>query len=83
MDAHNIVPVWHASNKLEYAARTIRSKIHMHLPKFLQEFPTLTANKNDVALPAVIDWEQARAFLEVDRTVKEVGIGVTSFAFIR
>lgn len=24
VDAHNVVPVWVASNKLEYAARTIR-----------------------------------------------------------
>jgi deoxyribodipyrimidine photo-lyase len=24
VDAHNIVPCWHASDKLEYAARTIR-----------------------------------------------------------
>jgi hypothetical protein len=28
VDAHNVVPVWKASPKLEYAARTLRSKIH-------------------------------------------------------
>ena len=28
VDAHNVVPVWVATDKLEYAARTIRTKIH-------------------------------------------------------
>ena len=36
VDAHNVVPVWEASQKREYGARTIRSKIHKHLPEFLR-----------------------------------------------
>lgn len=39
VDAHNIVPCWVASPKLEYAARTIRGKITKQLPEFLTEFP--------------------------------------------
>lgn len=39
VDAHNIVPCWIASNKQEYAARTIRNKINNKLPEFLTEFP--------------------------------------------
>lgn len=39
MDAHNIVPCWVASPKLEYAARTIRGKITKQLPEFLTDFP--------------------------------------------
>lgn len=39
VDAHNVVPCWEASNKLEYAARTIRGKITKLLPEFLTEFP--------------------------------------------
>lgn len=39
VDAHNIVPCWVASPKLEYAARTIRGKINKQLPEFLTEFP--------------------------------------------
>merc|ERR1711871_461492 len=35
VDAHNIVPLWEASPKQEYAARTIRPKIHRLLPAFL------------------------------------------------
>lgn len=41
VDAHNIVPVWHASPKLEVAARTIRTKINSQLPTFLSDFPKL------------------------------------------
>ena len=36
VDAHNVVPVWEASEKRETGARTIRTKIHKRLPEFLQ-----------------------------------------------
>ena len=36
VDAHNVVPVWEASDKRETGARTIRPKIHKKLPEFLQ-----------------------------------------------
>ena len=39
MDSHNVVPCWHASDKKEYAARTIRSKINNKLDEFLTDFP--------------------------------------------
>ena len=39
VDAHNIVPCWLASDKREYAARTIRPKIHNVLYEYLTEFP--------------------------------------------
>ena len=35
VDAHNVIPCWIASDKREYGARTIRSKIHKKLPEFL------------------------------------------------
>lgn len=47
VDAHNIVPVWLASNKREYGAYTIRPKIFKLLPEFLEEFPKLTSSKYD------------------------------------
>ena len=37
VDTHNIVPVWQTSDKQEYAARTIRPKIHTLLPAYLAE----------------------------------------------
>ena len=57
MDAHNIVPVWLASDKQEYAARTIRPKIHKHLPLFLEEFPDIEQQKPSKFLSPSIDWD--------------------------
>ncbi len=37
VDTHNIVPVWQASDKQEYAARTLRPKIHRHLADYVIE----------------------------------------------
>ncbi|KAG2438770.1 hypothetical protein HXX76_005312 [Chlamydomonas incerta] len=59
VDAHNVVPVWVASEKREVGARTLRPKIHKALPEFLREFPavpTLPAWTPAVA-PAPVDWE--------------------------
>lgn len=46
VDAHNIVPVWIASQKQEFGAYTIRPKIHKMLPEFLENFPNFTTVKN-------------------------------------
>ena len=61
VDAHNIVPVWVASDKREYAARTIRKKIHDKLPEFLREFPEVPEQvvdwPSECARPSTIDWD--------------------------
>lgn len=44
VDAHNVVPVWQASQKQEYAARTIRPKIHRLLSDYLNELPSLQSH---------------------------------------
>lgn len=36
VDAHNVVPVWEASDKRETGARTIRNKINRQLGKYLE-----------------------------------------------
>lgn len=41
VDAHNIVPVWEASNKQEHMARTIRPKITNKLSEYLTGFPNV------------------------------------------
>lgn len=41
VDAHNVVPCWVASDKQEYAARTIRGKITRNLPTYLVDFPEM------------------------------------------
>lgn len=37
VDTHNIIPTWIISDKQEFAAHTIRSKIHKHLEEYLIE----------------------------------------------
>lgn len=41
VDSHNICPVWEISNKCEFSAKTIRSKIHIGVNQYLIEFPPL------------------------------------------
>lgn len=41
VDSHNVVPASFASPKQEYAARTIRPKIHRHFQRFLAEPPEI------------------------------------------
>jgi len=75
VDAHNIVPVWVASDKLEYAARTIRPKITKLLPEYLTDFPALASHKYPPAKsawPRPVDWKAADKCLKVDRTVPVV-----------
>ena len=69
VDAHNVVPAWVASEKQEYAARTIRKKINGRLTDFLTDFPTVEevreaateavagAESGPVALAGSIDWD--------------------------
>ncbi|GBG31063.1 Deoxyribodipyrimidine photo-lyase [Hondaea fermentalgiana] len=42
VDAHNVVPCWEASDKREYAARTIRPKINRKKDDFFDAFPELS-----------------------------------------
>ena len=73
VDAHNVVPLWVASDKLEYAARTIRPKIHRHLKQFLTEFPKVKQQRQEGAdLPPKTDWDAVDATLQIDRRVKVV-----------
>ena len=68
VDGHNVVPARVVSDKQEYAARTIRPKIHRLLPEFLTEFPALRPQQAPPAIPAP-DWAAARRSLEVDASV--------------
>ncbi len=72
VDAHNIVPLWKASDKQEYGARTLRPKIEALLPKYLTEFPEVPPNSMPVELPKPVDWDSVISSLEVDRSVGEV-----------
>ncbi|XP_040573654.1 deoxyribodipyrimidine photo-lyase [Lepeophtheirus salmonis] len=48
VDAHNVVPVEVTSDKQEYAARTIRSKINKKLDEFLTIFPPIIHHPHGV-----------------------------------
>eukprot|EP00730_Choanoeca_flexa_P014049 TRINITY_DN5998_c0_g1_i2.p1 TRINITY_DN5998_c0_g1~~TRINITY_DN5998_c0_g1_i2.p1 ORF type:complete len:541 (+),score=121.80 TRINITY_DN5998_c0_g1_i2:16-1638(+) len=72
VDAHNVVPVWHTSNKQEYAARTIRRKIHDNMDEFWTDFPELQEQESGVKLPDKIDWEGVYSSLEVDQDVAPI-----------
>ncbi len=72
VDSRNVVPLWIASNKQEYAARTIRPKVLKLLPAYLEPFPQLSKHPfppaaksaNSIAqLKHCISWEAADAVI--------------------
>jgi deoxyribodipyrimidine photo-lyase len=69
VDAHNVIPCWVTSPKAEFAAYTIRPKVHRLLPEFLVPVPALPPVKVPYTkkVPA-IDWEAVRAFRQCDYT---------------
>lgn len=71
VDAHNIVPCWIASDKLEFAAYTFRPKIMRLLPEFLDEFPPLIRQSGDFHLRST-NWEAISIALKTDHTVRPV-----------
>ncbi len=72
VDAHNIIPCWVASPKLEYAAYTIRPKIHRAVPEFLEPFPALADHSVPRSAAAPVNWDAVRHTLRVDTSVPEV-----------
>ncbi len=73
VDSRNVVPCRAVSDKREYAARTIRPKIHRLLPEFLHEPPSLQSHPHAYQghVPDT-DWAALRDSLQVDRSVPEV-----------
>jgi deoxyribodipyrimidine photo-lyase len=72
-DTHNIVPCRFVSGKQEFAARTLRPKIHKLLPGFLHEIPPVVRHR--FSLPETVpsnDWDALDSNLEVDRSVLPV-----------
>ena len=72
VDAHNIVPCLHVSDKLEFAAYTIRPKINKTLIEFMDEFPPLKKMSKSELSSNKIDWEKISKSLKIDFSVKEV-----------
>jgi len=74
VDAHNVVPARYVSDKQEYAARTIRPKIHRLSSEFLDEFPSLALLDQRPAGFDPVDWDGVRRDLKVDGSVLPVAL---------
>ena len=72
VDAHNIVPCLHVSDKQEFAAYTIRPKINKALIEFLDEFPVIKKMPKSELTADEIDFEKIIKNLKIDFNVKEV-----------
>jgi deoxyribodipyrimidine photo-lyase len=72
IDAHNVVPIWVASNKTEFAAYTIRPKIRKLLPEYLDDFPKLEKIKNTREIRNTINWENVYKNLKVNMSVSPI-----------
>lgn len=70
VDSHNIVPCWAASDKKEFAARTIRPKIKKLLKRYLTPPPQMIRHPYTIenALDQV-EWNRALSFVEADASV--------------
>lgn len=72
VDAHNIIPCLIVSSKLEFAAHTIRPKIHKSLFEFLDEFPKLSKMKSQEFTSTKIDWTEIKKSLMINYEGKEL-----------
>ncbi|NWF49822.1 MAG: deoxyribodipyrimidine photo-lyase [Ignavibacteriaceae bacterium] len=72
VDAHNIVPCLFVSDKIEFAAYTIRPKINKALIEFLDEYPSIKQMKTSELSVNEINWKQVEKSLKVNQEVKEV-----------
>ncbi|CAK9072474.1 unnamed protein product [Durusdinium trenchii] len=73
VDAHNVVPVWEASDKQETGARTLRPKLKKLYKDFLHEFPPLKRHPHGPVVKGKgLDLSAALRSLQVDREVGPV-----------
>jgi deoxyribodipyrimidine photo-lyase len=72
VDAHNIVPCLYVSDKLEFAAYTIRPKLNKALIEFMDEFPPLKKMQKSEMPFDKIDWNKIENSLNINHHVKEV-----------
>ena len=73
VDSRNLVPCRAVSDKKEYAARTIRPKIHRRLDEFLSPIPSIVTHPHNQGLACPSrDWEDLLRSMKVDRSVGPV-----------
>lgn len=73
VDTHNIVPVWVASDKLEFGAYTIRPKIKRNLSEYLETFPQIKKQKYnwEIRCPE-INWNYLKKYLRLKTDATEL-----------
>jgi len=74
VDTHNIIPAWVVSDKKEFAAHTMRTKIHKYLETYLIEPPKLLSHHATPSQPASLSFNEARSFIS---TIPACGITVS------
>ena len=72
VDAHNIVPVWKASDKKEFAAHTIRKKITNNLVDYLTEYPKIIKHPYGEKRENKFSLSETMKNLNIDISVKPV-----------
>jgi deoxyribodipyrimidine photo-lyase len=77
VDAHNCIPVWVTSNKQEFAAHTIRRKIHALLPEYMERpFEKLLNHSENfdtlLSFPGIA-WEEVSKNIVCDETISGTG----------
>lgn len=63
VDTHNIIPVWTISDKQEFAAHTMRRKVHQNLEKFLVLPSPLQKHPHPAEPVASISFDSALQFI--------------------
>jgi deoxyribodipyrimidine photo-lyase len=76
VDAHNIIPVWVASDKQEWGAYTLRPKIHRLLEEYLISYPSLKKQNSSFQYlgPTVNDWLESTSEILDTKKVLETFI---------
>ena len=72
VDAHNIVPCWKVSEKKEYAAYTLRPKIHKNLKRYLTDIPEIIPHPHGKAETKILSLDEILNNIHLDRSILEV-----------
>ncbi|BDX38872.1 deoxyribodipyrimidine photo-lyase [Tenuifilaceae bacterium CYCD] len=72
VDAHNIIPCWFASAKLEFGAYTLRPKIRKLLSTFLVDFPDIKLTHPKILNNKKNNWHDTLTWLNPFSHVKPV-----------
>lgn len=76
VDAHNCIPVWELSQKQEFAAHTIRNKIHAKIAEYLESYEQLSFHGQNGELDKEFEpvlWEEVSKNIICDERVSGTG----------